>query len=270
MASTNNIQVTIGSVEQPWPDASNTGVPVGTVLTLQSGDLTLNTPNTVVDSLDIRGSVIVRAPGCIVKRCKISQWSVFAVFIDTPAETGTPFTIQDCTILAPTGTGGTSITNSNFTALRLDVSGAENGFDITHDVTIQDCYVHDLYNAGESHSDCIQFSGNPNNVTLRHNHLISSGLDSTGTMAGGTSCIIMPPQSSGPSSNVTIDNNRVAWGAFAIYGPQGGTGTNVKITNNKFDTQFQPLCGQFGPWTDANDESDHSGNIFYPSGVPVT
>lgn len=266
----NDIRVTVGALPLPWPDASNSGVPAGTSLTLHNSDITLSTPGQVIENLDIRGAIIVRAPGCVARNCKVSGWSVFAVFVDTPAETGTPFLLDHCTILAGATTGGTSMTNSNFHAIGCDISGAENGFDVTHDVLIQDCFIHDLYNAGESHSDGIQMSGSPHDVVIRHNHIISSGLDSLGVVSGGTSCIIMPPQSSGPSTNITIDNNRFAWGAFALYGPQGGKGTNVTVTNNNFDTTFQPQCGQFGPWTEAADEDHVSGNVFYPSGVAVT
>ncbi len=43
------------------------GVPAGTKLTVSEGNLTVTTPNAVLDSLDIRGFVQVNAPGVVIK-----------------------------------------------------------------------------------------------------------------------------------------------------------------------------------------------------------
>src|SRR5690349_18091697 len=87
-----------GSCALPnYPDASCTGVPSGTALTVVSGNMSISTANAVVDSKDIRGCVTVTAPGVVIKNSKITcSNGVYA--IDTYQVTGTWLTIQDSTI----------------------------------------------------------------------------------------------------------------------------------------------------------------------------
>src|SRR6266571_1701494 len=81
------------------------------------------------------------------------------------------------------------------TASRVGIHDCENGFDIDQDATVEDSYIHNLYNSAESHTDGIQFaqghyqivngkyardaSGKPvllhdaANITVRHNTIYS-------------------------------------------------------------------------------------------------
>lgn len=244
-------------VSSGFPDASNTGVPAGTSLTLFNTDLFTSSNNQVIDSLDIRGSLVINHTGVTVTKCRISNWSIFGVECEPGAHS---MTMSDCTIDGGVNPG-TCVVNSNFTMLRCDVKGAENGWDVGSSVTIQDCFCHDLYNAGaDPHADCIQLNDGASNVTIRHNTLLSKGADGSDT----TSCIISPLASTG-INNITIDNNVMAGGAFSLYGPQSGTGTAITITSNKFWDLYFPGSGRsgaFGSWTDATDEATVSGNSF--------
>src|SRR5882672_5797669 len=56
-----------------WPNSTNTGVPVGTVLTVHSGDFTTIAAGQIVDALDVRGTIIVLHANVTVKRCKALQ-----------------------------------------------------------------------------------------------------------------------------------------------------------------------------------------------------
>lgn len=71
-----DVTVTDGSSEatsstSARPDSSNTGVPAGTQLKRHSGDLYINTPGTVIDGLDIYGTVSVRADNVTIKNSRI-------------------------------------------------------------------------------------------------------------------------------------------------------------------------------------------------------
>lgn len=236
-----------------YPDASNTGVPVGTSLTLHNSDLTTSSNGQVIDSLDIRGSLIVNHTGVVVTKCKISQWTIFGV----ECESGGSLSMSDCLIDGGVNPG-TCIVNNNLTLRRCDIKGAENGLDLGSNNDIQDCFIHDLYNSGaDPHADCIQINNGADNLTIKHNTLLSYGADGSET----TSCIISPQASTGVS-NWLIDDNVMAGGAFALYGPQSGTGTSITISNNKFWRLLHPgSAGAFGDWTEAADETI-SGNEY--------
>jgi hypothetical protein len=123
---------------------------------------------------------------------------------------------------------------------------------------IQDCFIHDLYNDVVSHTDCIQTDDGVSFITLKHNTLLSLGIDGTET----TSAFICPQASTGPH-DLLFDNNVLMGGAFSLYGPQNGAGTRVTITNNKFWRLIHPgSSGAFGDWTDCTDEAVVSGNQF--------
>jgi hypothetical protein len=235
-----------------YPDASNTGVPAGTTLTPYNADFYTSSNGQVIDALDIHGSLIVSHTGVTVTRCRISQWSIFGVDCEVGAHS---LTMSDSMVDGGVGPG-TCVVNSNFTLLRCDIKGAENGLDVGSNVVVQDCFIHDLFNSDEAHADGIQFNDGVSDVIIQHNTILSRGADGTDT----TSCIISPPAFTGVT-NVTITDNVFAGGAFSLYGPQGGSGTNVTITDNKFWTlYFAGKSGAFGSWTDAADESVVSGN----------
>jgi hypothetical protein len=237
-----------------YPDASNTGIPVGTSLKLHNTDFTTSSNGQLVDALDIRGSLIINHTGVTVTRCRVSEWSVFGMLCESPHTV----TITDSHIEGGVNPG-TCVYNSGYTFLRCDIEGAENGFDIGGDVTIEDCFIHDLYNEGvDAHADGIQIEDGADNITIRHNTILSRGADDSDT----TSAIISPQASSGVS-NWLIHNNAMAGGASTLYGPQNGTGTNITITDNKFWDLYFPLSGSSGffySWTEASDESTISGN----------
>ena len=55
-------------------------------------------------------------------------------------------------------TNGTAVGEANVTARRLNIHGCENGFDMNQNVTVEDSYIHDLYNGGSAHMDGIQMA----------------------------------------------------------------------------------------------------------------
>ncbi len=70
---------------------------------------------------------------------------------------GTPLLLEDTEIDCK-NTNGTAIGEANVTARRLNIHGCENGFDINQNITVQDSYIHDLYNSAAAHTDGIQLS----------------------------------------------------------------------------------------------------------------
>src|SRR5690606_4938498 len=149
------------------PGAHNTGVPAGTDLTVHEGDLTITEDGTVVEGLDVRGFITVRAKDVVIRdsivRGRDTDSYKGLVVADTD---GGSVTIED-TELAPTKASPwiDGIRGWNITARRVNVHDV---IDAVHiygpNVTIEDSWLHDNahftndpnWDGGPSHDDSIQ------------------------------------------------------------------------------------------------------------------
>jgi hypothetical protein len=255
-----------------YPDATCTGVPAGIALIVVNGDMTISTANTTISGKDIRGCVEVTAPGVIIKNSKITCTHATPDVVSSAdgAYSGTPLTVQDSEISCG-NTSGTAVGDTNIVTYRLNIHSCENGYDIDANVDVEDNYIHDLYNSAESHTDGIQFASGHYvsatnhsivtgvlGVTINHNTILSRGSNGTDT----TSAII---SNRGGDTNVLIQSNLLAGGAFTLYCEQSATGSNYRVLNNHFSTIYHPTVGAYGPSTDCSDETQ-SGNVYHESG----
>jgi hypothetical protein len=236
-----------------WPNATNTGVPAGTTLTVVNGNLTIDTANTVIDGKDIRGCVNVTAPGVIIRRSKVSCANFYTVASFGGAYTGAGLLIEDTEIDCQ-NTSGTAVGDTHVTARRLNIHGCENGFDVDTNFVIEDSYIHDLYDSAEAHTDGIQFAIGAN-VTVSHNAIF----------VHGTSAIITNPTT---TANAVIQNNLLAGGAYTLYCPRDSS-VDVHVLNNHFSRVYYPTGGAYGPWTDCEKVAEVSGNVWDDTGLPL-
>jgi hypothetical protein len=240
-----------------WPNASNTGVPEGTELTLVKGDLAIRVPGTVIDGKFIHGCVAVHAPGVIIRRSKIR--CTFAYAIISSGFAGERLLIEDseidCKHENGIGSLTTAVGDTNFTARRLNIHDCENGFDVDIDVTIQDSWIHDLFDDGvKAHTDGIQ-------IAIGRNVLI----ERNAIFVKGTSAIISHPTS---MSDVTIRNNLLAGGGWTLYCPRDRS-SDVRVIDNRFSRLFYPRGGAAGPWTDCEKVAELRGNVWDDTGQPL-
>ncbi|MCY1061462.1 right-handed parallel beta-helix repeat-containing protein [Nannocystis sp. SCPEA4] len=242
-----------------YPDADCTGVPAGTALTVVEGDLNITEPDTVIDGKDIRGCVSVNAPGVVIRNSRVSCPDFIVVSSFGGAYEGTGLVIEDSEIDCQ-GTGGTAVGDTNFTVRRVDIHGCENGFDLDGDVLIEDSYIHDMYQSAEAHTDGAQLTPVGHDVTLRHNTIYANE---------GTSAFISPEVSLGIVSNIRIESNLMAGGAYTLYCQQDGPGSDYRVVDNHFSTLFYPTVGAYGPWTDCEDETEVHGNVYHETDEPL-
>lgn len=215
------------SVDIPgFPDSTNTGPPAGLALK-PSGPLVIATPGIVIQSLDISGDVVIKAPNVTLLNSKVTSGGFYVVRIEKGL---TGVTVQNCEI-DNQGAGGTGITGQG-SFLANNIHGAADGINVWGDDTvIQDNYIHGMAGPPSAHFDSIQADGAFKNLIIEHNTVINEH---------GQTSAIMLDNYWGPIDNVKINNNLLIGGGYTVYinesaqgtaGPAGPV-TNVSFTDN--------------------------------------
>lgn len=252
----------IGTVE---PGPGNTGVPNGTILKRHDGDLTITTPGTVIDGLDIHGFVKVSAANVTIKNSIIrgKATSVQRALLSSTSDAAS-VTIQDSELFAQSPSGWIDgIRGWNFTATRVNIHDVIDAAHIYgNNVTIQGSWLHDnlhyevdpAQNNTPSHDDSIQIQK-------------GSGIKIVGnSISGAFNTGIQFTQDQGLVSNVTVDRNWADGGGCTVNLAEKGKGPfqGVVITNNTFgrDTKVAN-CAIISPTTTV---LTTSGN-FYTDGL---
>lgn len=242
-----------------YPNATNTGVPSGTILTNYTGPSTITTAGTVIDSKIITYGLDIQANNVTIRNCLIQVDDAFFVILSDNGNTG--FLIEDCEIDGGDNTSGDSAVGGyNYTIRRCNIHSLVDGLKVGTNTIVQDCYIHDLSMFQDSHNDGIQCLGTTS-LQILHNTIIVED--------GATSAIILSTGSASDMRNILIDDNLMGGGAFTVYGGyQAGVDqlskvSNIQITNNVFTTQIFPNSGAFGPLTSRSSPVVVSGNTWY-------
>lgn len=219
------------------PSATNTGVPAGYVLNVHQGDLTITKPGTVIDGLDIRGSVKVKAANVTIRRSIIrgpatppsASMGMLAV-VDQAAG----FLVEDVSLqprISHYNLDGIKV-NQPGVFRRVDVSGTVDGIVIYgNGVQVRDSYLHDFkhfasdpnHGGGPSHDDAIQVQAG-RGVTIANNSL-----------SGAYNAAVMITQDAGVTRDLAINNNWIDGGGCSLnYGSKGAYKTGMQASGNKF------------------------------------
>jgi hypothetical protein len=252
-----------------YPDATNTGVPAGAVLTTVP-QLILKTPGEVVTNMDVTGSIKVTAPGVVIRNTKVHNTGADrnnngAIYIAA----GGSAIIEDTDING--GNATIAVGPGNFTLRRVDVTGSSDGVRADGVATIVDSYIHDLVRVGESHNDTVQ-SLTSSNVVIKHNTLFPF----TGTIGLGLSggdpmnAAYMLGNTSGDLMNILVEDNIVNGGnyTFSVNWLNTDAGLNkagnIRIINNWFGRDYR-----FGPQQAMTHGITFTGNAYIDSGALV-
>ena len=246
------------------PGATNTGVPAGTVLRVHEGDLTITTPGTVIDSMDIRGFVRVKAADVTIKNSIIRGKPGLTSYMSLiqAGDLGPRLTVVDSELVAANPSPFVDgIVGKQFTLRRVNIHGVIDQVKITGDnVLIEDSWLHDSlyylqdpnYGYTPTHDDNIQIQRG-NNITVRNT-----------VMEDTHNAAMMITQDSGVVSNVVWDRNWADGGACTVniaeksYGPISG----LKFTDNTFGLNTRiARCAILMPAT-TKSLSTVTGNLF--------
>ncbi|QHT54773.1 hypothetical protein GXP71_00770 [Cellulomonas sp. H30R-01] len=240
-----------GAVGTYVPDATTTGVPNGTKLTVHNGDLTITTPNTVIDGLDVRGFVKVAAPNVTIKNSIIRgrATSTQTALVTSASSTASVTVIDSELYNSVPGPWVDGVRGYNFKLQRVNLHDV---IDMAHiygdNVTIEASYLHDnlhyevdpAQNNTPSHDDSIQIQKG-NNMRIVGNNI--SGAFNTG---------IQFTQDQGTVSNVTIDKNMLDGGGCTVNLAEKGKGPfqGITVKDNKFGrTTKNYNCAIIAPTT---------------------
>jgi Right handed beta helix region len=212
-------------VPGPHGPGGSVGVPPEVSLTAAK-KLRITRPNTVIDARDIRGRVVVRAPGVVISRSRIrGSGTGSGVWVKSGDVTISDSEISDFE---------NGIAGGSWRAFRLDLHGMTgDGVKLGSDVQLSDSWIHDLTPARGAHADGGQMETGVRNLLLTGNTI-----DVSASGRGNAALFLAPdlgPSTRGP---VTIRNNYLDGGNFTVFCLDGNDGQyrvrNISITDNVF------------------------------------
>jgi hypothetical protein len=256
---------------KPKPDASNTGVPDGTRLTVHNGDINITADGTVIDGWDIHGFVRINASNVTIRNSIIRGGDAKGVGRAIIQAYGVHpnFVITDSTLVAAfPSLWLDGLDGAHFTAERLDISGVVDSIKVIGDnVTIRDSYLHGNrhylndpgHPDGVSHDDNIQFEGGTNFLAERN------------TIEGAYNAAWMITQNWARSSNMRLIGNWLSGGGCTVNISEKGKGpvTGLVLRDNQFarGTTRVPDCAVISPTTTV---PTMQNNVWTGTTIPVT
>jgi hypothetical protein len=239
--------------------------------------MTITTPGTVIDGLDVSGCIIVRTNNVTIRNTRVRQNGLcWGGAIDTEYGPYSNILIQDVEVDGQRQNANAPLVGSGgYTCIRCNVHDGGQGFHLTNNVVVVDSYVHDLYGSGSSHNDAVLSNGGEH-FLVSHNTLICDvGFPGNASTGGGCTGAFNLFGDFGQIDDVAADNNLFRGGSYCVYAGSGfgkpyPNSTHVRITNNKFvrTNPYWNQCGQYGPYTGyaPNTGNVWSGNTWMDTG----
>lgn len=260
----------------------NDGVPPGTILT-PSGGMTITTPGTVIDSLDITGKVQINANNVIIEHSRITMpgvagaTGVQAIGVATGV-TGVQVVDSECrnsggvAIEACIGTGQ----SAGFSLTRDYFHGCADCIETQGVGTITDSYVTtDLMQLG-NHVEDIYVTGTGSRVDVHHSVLLNQQVQTA---------VVFVDNYLGAGSPASVSDSLVAGGGWTFYAsvnllnvrmarclstsipaPNGGSACTLGADQNG----FWPNGGYFGPNPNCAAKNATWTNVVWDdNGLPV-
>lgn len=238
-----------------FPDASSTGVPDGVRLQ-PSESLTIEEDGAVIDGLDIKGTVNVRADDVTIRNSRITSTGPIAIRVR-----GSNLLVED-TEIDGNGRANPAVAFSDYTLRRVHIHNAQEGPRIAGGkVTIEDSFIERLIDLDDNHTDVVQVvSGR--DIVIRGNNLQAYNPDEE-TYGNAA---FMFGEEDGRVRDCLVEGNLINGGNYSVNGGGGGSyGAACTFRDNVFqrDTRYgaQANLGPNVVW--------ESSNVWLDSGEPV-
>lgn len=250
-----------------FPNASNTGVPAGTVLEVVNGDKTFDVDNQVITGQEFRGFVTVTARNVTFRNSIFRGRATTSngALLNTEPGSGTVIESSEFVPSNPSATLD-GLWTKNTSIFRSNIHRAVDGVKANSNTLIQDSYIHDMtwfasdpnQGGGPTHNDGVQSFGGESNVTLRHNTIDMS------TTKNGNAAL----QSS--ASNTRVENNLLDGGGCTLnfnHVVTGGQLTGLAVVNNRFGRNSFFKCPIL--LSTQSILSQNTGNVWNDTGEPI-
>ena len=256
-----------------FPDVESVGVKSGAALTPVSGNVTLSTPGQVYENKLVTGSITVTAPNVTIRNVKLvttdTSYGIRAFGWQNDTD---GLLVEDVEIDMNGRLATKGIAFDGYTARRVFF---HNGSDCAHfgsGVAIEDSLCVSgpdadddgwpdttAFCGGTEHFDGFQSDGG-NDIRIRHNTIR--------VPCSQTSGILMSTNTSG-IRNVTVSDNLLAGGGYALYCNAGPDVPNETVSGNRFARTWFPRSGYWGPTTGCEDADVFSGNVWDDTGAAL-
>ena len=233
------------------PGPGNTGVPAGATLT-PSGSITVTQDGALVELLDVKGSITVLADNVTIRKVRLTSGDYYPIRYFDNNNTG--LVVEDSEIIGTSGNVTSAIAFANYTARRLNIHGSADGLKADSNVTIEDCWIHDLSNGPGEHNDCVQSTGGKG-VTIQHS-----------VLEGASNAAVQTGDEWAATEDLTIRCSWLYGGGYTlnIRGTGATKPKNTKVIDNRFGRD-----AQYGPWVIDDPAPTVTGNVYDDNNQPI-
>lgn len=257
-----------GTIPAPsWPNAGNTGVPPGVVLTTYSGPMTISTPGTVIDGQIINGTLTVTASDVTIQNCVIQNFSFWGILGQTSTGASPENTrVRYCEIsdYPSTQTSGFGMGGgANSIIANCKIHGMTIGIQLFGTCRVTNNFIYDLSESSTDpnarHFDGITVFGGNDGTVIYHNAI---------TVPEGTATVFIKTQNGdvgGPNGVIVRENMLLGTPSYNVYSEQtsSNTITGVQFVGNVMSR------GQFGYGNVVNNTVVWSNNIDATTGAAI-
>lgn len=236
-------------VPSDFPDASDTGVPAGTVLTRYTGPCTITRAGTVIDGRRVACSLRIEAGGVTIRNSVVN-----GTVANAEDSQGMNFTIVD-SLVNVGNEPGTGIGAADFTAVRVHVTGGNRSINCWRHCTVRDSFVHGQFDdqSGVAHESGIRMGSGS---TIVGNTILCDARDVPPD--AGCSADLTGYGDFGPVQDNLIQGNlfRATTGGTCSYGgsssgkPYAADARDIRFLDNVFERGPGGKCGSYAPIMD--------------------
>jgi hypothetical protein len=221
-----------------WPDGATTGVPSDAEPLRKVDQLTATKPGTFYSHLDVSNCVDIEADNITITQSIIHcARTAPAVYVHA----GFGRVTLDQIEIDGGGKTNACVGYDGFTIRRSNLHDCIDGIDFGSDVTVENCFVHDLSRLDGTHNDTLQTVGG-DNVLIKDNTLEAYRADTKDLMNSA----IQTGHLKGDLANVVVDHNFMDGGNYTVNA--GSTSrSGHSITGYVFKNNVFGRRSRYGP-----------------------
>ena len=241
-----------------YPNATNTGVSAGTILTPAASN-TISQPG-VYNGLHFTGTVNITASNVTLENCLITGVAGDQEEIEVSGNVSN-VVIQNCEV-AGAGSSGQEgsmgiyvADNSQVTINACNIHDVAAGVEVSDGrIILENSYIHNLNGGAGSHIDGFFFGGGTSpdfSVLIQGNSIINEN-DQTDA--------VMIQNIFGDATNITVNNNLLVSGGYIVY--SDGSKSSAPITDISFTNNHMGAGpGYYGDTDFINNTPTYTGNV---------